>query len=600
MILADFYNIINNELLEILQNNAADERTKQHKNIDLNKGYALLVWFLRFYGQKDLYQSHITDGKDDSSCDIIFSNKTMEGETIFYVIQSKYVKYDTATTKEDAYPKIPKQEFGSTLNDFSIILSQKRTLGQNKNFNEKYEALKLHLENNGKVKFIFFTLANINEDITDAVSAFNKQYAPNVELEILDMVRIRRDFIEFRYKEIKTSNPLAYTYSSEDNLIELNIERLINTNRDIFEFEGRTKAFTFLLKPKTLHDLFQKYGFSLFFKNVRNPIHRSNYNPKIIETLLKKPDAFWYFNNGITAITKILPNIGVHAKKIKIEGLQIINGAQTVYSVYCAYRDGTNAQRKTMDTYAKISIRLIASSDEDFNLQITRYTNFQNPMHDRDFWANDEVQQRLQNESFKTNLWYEKRHHEFQLSEQQQKDLNISIIPNKNFIYAYIAFHLQYPNYVVSLQNYIFVSEKDDKNGLYEYVFYRNNIQFEEVYAAYFVAKLLMEILKTDNLDGYKWWLLAASKIIMQKYFTLLYDNQATKSFNLNRHIVKVGKSPSKENIAELKKILVYTNRLINYDVVNAYHNAYNTWSKTAESIVLDIKAIQQIDLSTS
>lgn len=594
MIITDFYNLINKELVEILQNNVADERTKQHKNIDQNKGYALLVWFLKFYGQKDLYKSYITDGKDDSSCDIIFSNKTIEGEEIFYVIQSKYVKFDAATTKEDAYPKIQKQEFGSTLNDFSIILSDERTLGQNKNFNEKYKALKLHLENNGKVKFIFFTLANMNEDIKDALSAFNKNYAPNIELEILDIERVRRDFIEFRYKEIKTSNPLAYSYNSEDNSIELTIERFKNTNRDIFEFEGRAKAFTFLLKPKTIHDLFRKYGFSLFFKNVRNPIHRSNYNPKIVETLLKKPDAFWYFNNGITAITTILPTVGVHAQKIKIEGLQIINGAQTVYSVYNAYQEATPLQRKAMDNYAKISIRLIASSDEEFNLQITRYTNLQNPMHDRDFWANDDIQQRLQNESFKTNLWYEKRRDEFQLDEQQQKKLNINVIPNTDFIYAYIAFHLQKSSLVISQRNYIFISKKDDKEGLYEEIFYHNNIAFEDMYAAYFVYQLIIEMPRLSNYNGYEWLLLMAAKTIMEKYFVQKFDNQSFKDFNLSGYILKIGKLQSKEKIDELKRILIYTYESVMEKGDNFPFFEYITQAN------LDIKAIQQIDISNS
>jgi AIPR protein len=108
----------------------------------------------------------------------------------------------------------------------------------------------------------------------------------------------------------------------------------------------------------------------LFFKNVRNPIHRSNYNPKIVNTLLEKPNAFWYFNNGLTAITKILPDIGNHAKEIQVAGLQMINGAQTVYSVYQAYEQAKPIQRKAMDTHARLMLRLIGSSDNEFNLQI--------------------------------------------------------------------------------------------------------------------------------------------------------------------------------------------------------------------------------------
>ena len=54
MIITKFYNLINAELDDILRDNPSDARLKQHKDIAQNKGYALLIWFLKFYGQKDL------------------------------------------------------------------------------------------------------------------------------------------------------------------------------------------------------------------------------------------------------------------------------------------------------------------------------------------------------------------------------------------------------------------------------------------------------------------------------------------------------------------------------------------------------------------
>lgn len=577
MILTKFYNLINEELTSILLNNASDEKTKEHKKLALNKGYGLLVWFLKFYGQKDIYKSYITDGNFDNSCDIIFSNKNVQGEDIFYVIQSKYVNFDD-TKREAAFPKIDKDEFGSTINDFTIVLSGERKLGENKNFNKQYEDLKKHLVKNGKVKFIFFTLARINDDdktetAINSIKTFNKNYAPNISLEIIDIERIRRDYIEFKYKEIHTSNPLEYSYNSEDSTIELPIERFHDSKRDIFEFEGRTKAFTLLLKPQTVHELFKKYRFSLFFKNVRNPIHRSNYNQKIIDTLLKKPDSFWYFNNGITAITKILPNVGVHAKKIDLEGLQIINGAQTVYSIYSAYENATLMQRKAMDAYAKIALRLIGSSDEEFNLQITRYTNLQNPMHDRDFWANDDIQQKLQNDSFSTDYWYEKRRDEFQLKPEEQLKLGIRIIPNSNFAFAYVSFHLQKPVYAVLRTDDFFVSRKDDKDGLYEEIFDIDKVKFEDMYASLFILNTFIDFTIKPDEDGDRMIseplmdfmapIIALSKILMQKYFAITYANKEGKPMNISHHILKVSKSQKEEELIELKKILKYSSNLI-------------------------------------
>jgi hypothetical protein len=593
MILSKFYSLVHRELQQILENNPTDEKLAAHKDSKNNKGYALLVWFLKFYGQNDLYTRHITDGSGDSSCDIIFSKDNFEKEKIYYVIQSKninlgineageLIKPDSKKTivTQATYPQISKDEFGATLTDFAIILSGQRKPSHNISFNEKYKELVEHLERNGKVKFIFFTLAKDNEEETPAaVAAFNKDYAPNVSLEIIDVERIRRDYIEFKYKEITTSNPLEYNYSSEEREIVLPIERLNKNNRDVFEFEGSYKAYTFLLKPATLHALFKEYKFSLFFKNVRNPIHRSNYNQKIIDTLLEKPNAFWYFNNGITAITSILPDVGIHAKQVKLDGLQIINGAQTVYSVYSAYENANISQRKAMDAYAKISLRLIGSSDKEFNLQVTRFTNFQNPMENRDFWANDAVQQRIQNESFATDIWYEKRRDEFQLTEQQQAELGIRVIKNTDLLANYVAFHLQKPAYNLRQADF-FVSRKEAHTGLYEEIFIDNNIQFSDIYAAYQLSRYVRKAFDYINqyepiywyddrsyanhwFEGFEYTPIALFKIVAQKYFAQKNPNNEDKTINISNIVIKAAKSADAEKIAVLQTIMSYSVKLI-------------------------------------
>ena len=96
------------------------------------------------------------------------------------------------------------------------------------------------------------------------------------------------------------------------------------------------EAYMFLLRPKSIYNLFEKYGFALFYKNVRNPLLQSQFNEDIERTALDNPAYFWYYNNGITAITYLLPTIGKKAEQIELTGLQIINGAQTVYSIYRA------------------------------------------------------------------------------------------------------------------------------------------------------------------------------------------------------------------------------------------------------------------------
>lgn len=608
MLITQFYQLIDSELTTILATYTADERTNIHKDVKQNKGYALLIWFLQFYGQNGFYKNYITEGKDDSACDIIFANKNVQNEEIFYVIQSKFVHFDGSKKKEDEFPRIDKKTFGYTLNDFSVLLNGNKTKGKNELFNRRYEALLAHLAANGKVKFIYFTLAKENPEIMDSIIAFNKNNAPHVSLEIIDFDKIKRDYIEIIFKEIKTPNLLEYVYDAEDTRIDVPIERNKDSKRDIFEFEGREKACTFLLKPKTLHELFKKYKFSLFFKNVRNPIHRSNYNQKIVDTLLQKPGSFWYFNNGITAITKILPNIGIHAKKIQLQGLQVINGAQTVYSVYYAYENASLSQRKAMDEYAKISVRLIGSSDEEFNLQITRYTNMQNPMHSRDFFANDMVQQILQNASFATDIWYEKRQDEFRFSENTQKTLGIHVVSNTEMVAAYLSFHLQKPHYAITRQDYFFISYKEDKKGLYEDIF-NDDTKYEDMYVAFWLMKHVFSPPKGYSRYAFeiKMFSLALLKRMMQKYYTQIMPNADGKNLNLSHFIQKIIFSKNSEKIIEMKQILKYTMdifiTLISHEddeqdfSIMAQSSSYDMLAERIDKQQIDITAIQSINL---
>ncbi|CAA6827777.1 MAG: Unknown protein [uncultured Sulfurovum sp.] len=553
-----FHKIIDAELEEVLTKYKGDVELHRHKNDEQNKGYAFLIWFLEFYGQKSLYKNYITDGKDDKSCDIIFSNIDSQGQEIFYIIQSKWVQY-SEKKKDSSYPVIKKEEFNAALTDFSTILSGTKQEGRNERFNKKHEELITHLEKNGKAKFLFFTLGAFNDEVEENIKAFNKDHAPNITLEVIDASKLKRDYIEFKFKKIKTSNPLEYHYDPEDGEIEIDITRF-STKRDFVEYEGREKGYIFLLKPYTVYKLFDKFKYSLFFKNVRNPLPESNYNKNIVETLKKKPNAFWYFNNGITAITKVIPDIGEHAKSVKLTGLQVINGAQTVYSIYKTYEEASDLERKIMDSDVRITLRLIRSSDEEFNLDITRFTNSQNPMHERDFVANDPIQKRLQLESFDTDFWYETRRGEFH--EVGKLKNSILVIPNETFVEAYLAFHLQRPLDSIINKDKFFISHKQDKDGLYERIF-NDATQFEDMHASFLMWRLILSISDEDLPNLLELVLnvfifsLAFSRVILSQYLRLKYP-ESNNPINLNKFII-TSFSGKNESFKTIYKLLVFS-----------------------------------------
>lgn len=568
MKIPDFHTIVDSALEDILLKYKDDKVLNKHKDVNQNKGYAFLIWFLEFYGQKALYKNYITEGSDDYSCDIIFSSIDSQNRKVFYIIQSKWINFDVAKSKKD-YPSIKSEEFNASLNDFRTILSGSRTAGKNERFNKKHEELIAHLEQNGTAKFIFFTLAKHNDYVTDSITAFNKDYAPNITLEVIDANRIRKDYISFKFKGFYPNNPLEYKYNPENSEILLDIVRYAE-DRDFLAYQGREQAYIFLLKPATVHRLFEKFKYSLFFKNVRNPLPASNYNKQIVETLKTKPNAFWYFNNGITAITKVIPDIGKHANVVTLNGLQVINGAQTVYSIYSAYEEATAMERKIMDADVRVSLRLIRSSDEDFNLEITKYTNSQNPMHDRDFVANDAVQKRLQEASFETNYWYETRRGEFIPSLlETQVDTKVTIVPNQSFALAYMAFHLQRPIDAAIHEDKFFVSHKEHKDGLYERIF-NEETSFEDMLASFLLWDFYWSrfnkrpIEKNDRPYFLKLILIemSFSKVVLVRYLALEHPQQI-KSINISAYLIDLLSNSKLTTHSLLQKIVIFSSKVI-------------------------------------
>ncbi len=471
MTFTDFYDALDNELNEVIADNPQDVRL--HKGDDsTRKSFAFLIWFLKFYGKRPIYNLNITEGDDDTSCDIIFSTFDNIGKKIVYVIQAKW------KSKKNCTEKLDSTAFKATLDDFKLVYSgQKQFSSKNENFNKQYEELKQHLAANEYVKFVYLTLCQTNPSVSENVEQFKKQ---NADLEIIDIERLRRDFIEMRYKQIQPQNPLEYDYNPENEVITLAIEQL-DIEKNFLQVDAPFLSYTFLVRPKTIHDLFEKYGFKLFFWNIRNPLIASSYNHQIEQSLKDSSSFFWYYNNGITAITQRLPKrINTTAKQIEITALQIINGAQTVYSIYQAYKNARNGEKNAINDNALISFRLIQGiGNRDFELDVTRYNNQQNPTEPRDFWANDPVQIRLQNESFATNYWYEIRRGEFRVVPK-----DVKVVSNQDFIRTYLRFkkHSRFNHLLIWLSN----NEKTNSfhKGQYEALF-NNKLSFLDLLIAY-------------------------------------------------------------------------------------------------------------------
>lgn len=145
--------------------------------------------------------------------------------------------------------------------------------------------------------------------------------------------------------------------------------------------------------------LHQTHGKALYERNIRYFLgsSKSDVNKAIKTTLLDAPADFFYLNNGVTAVCDLIEPKATKngAKKFKVRGLSIINGAQTVASAaeFVRQHPGRNIDD------AKVMLTLIkAPADGLFGKKVTKARNHQNPVQIANFASLDENQERLRQE----------------------------------------------------------------------------------------------------------------------------------------------------------------------------------------------------------
>lgn len=137
-----------------------------------------------------------------------------------------------------------------------------------------------------------------------------------------------------------------------------------------------------------------EFGDRLFSSNIRVFLGPNEINHALVETLRTEPQNFYYLNNGITALCNSIKKkpLGGSAREtgyFECKGLVVVNGAQTVGSIATAYEKFPD-QTKNARVFARfISLE---NAPADFDKSVTRATNTQNRIDNRDFVSLDPLQ----------------------------------------------------------------------------------------------------------------------------------------------------------------------------------------------------------------
>lgn len=190
--------------------------------------------------------------------------------------------------------------------------------------------------------------------------------------------------------------------SNSSEIIEINTQDFSCEGIQYLKAELGTEcnydAYLGIVPGKFLADIYLKYGSKLLQGNVRAFLSaRGKVNKGIRETIIKEPEDFFTYNNGIAIVARSISFNADHSKIIAFKDFQIINGGQTTASLANAIIK--KEAKKGMDTlFVPMKLTVLNVDDDMSEEQVVNYNaitetiskcaNSQNAVTGADFFSN--------------------------------------------------------------------------------------------------------------------------------------------------------------------------------------------------------------------
>lgn len=315
----------------------------------------------------------VVDDYEDHGLDAIYYH---EADQTLYLVQSK-MKVDAQFTLGEA------QAF---IEGIKLLLNK-----QFNRFNQNVQNLQAQIETAlDECEHIQLLIAYTGSGITMQAQNY-------LQPAIQELIDEGEEQIEPGYQEF-TATDVEQALRSEHAVDTVN-ERVA-----IYKFrvqEQPRKVVFGIAKLTDLIALHTTYDRKLYEKNIRYFIGsgRRGVNKAIKDTLLHEPENFIYLNNGITLdgnAVKPKGNIRGHtgSKHVAVDGLSVVNGAQTIASAAQFMRENLDADI----SQAQVMVTIINTGNDAFHKQVTKARNLQNPVDLANFAALDDTQERLRQE----------------------------------------------------------------------------------------------------------------------------------------------------------------------------------------------------------
>lgn len=196
--------------------------------------------------------------------------------------------------------------------------------------------------------------------------------------------------------EIWDRDELKKRYLEASSLVDDVPEHVtLDLRRDEYlEIDGPMPGIVAILTTNALRNLWDEFKNGLYAQNIRGGLN-TKLNKEMQATLAARPENFFYFNNGISAICT---DYRLDDNRLEADQLQIINGAQTLNAI------GANEMLHDGRVLFRLTKTDDVSTESGINAEIIRYNNTQNAVLDSDFRSNDPIQRWLESQ-FKKDPW---------------------------------------------------------------------------------------------------------------------------------------------------------------------------------------------------
>jgi hypothetical protein len=161
--------------------------------------------------------------------------------------------------------------------------------------------------------------------------------------------------------------------------------------------QSRYSGYLCVIPGSALAQIYDTYGSRLLEGNVRSFLGKTGkVNKAIRDTVLRNPEMFFAFNNGIaaTATSVDVENTADGPRLLRATDLQIVNGGQTTASLaFSKRKDG--AELSGIFVQMKLSVVSEELSGELIP-KISEYANKQNKVSDSDLFSNHEYHRKME------------------------------------------------------------------------------------------------------------------------------------------------------------------------------------------------------------